>query len=835
MNVSRIKLVGVALAIFAATVWLYWPSVHGEFLAGDDLEYLRQSERWNGLTWNAVTWAFTSTDSYYHPLSRLSHVLDYQIWRKNAAGHHATSVVVHALNAALVFGFLWTLLGATFLTTGERRMAALWVAVVFAIHPLQTESVAWMSGRTQLLCTMFCIGSLWAYAAGARRWVVWGFFVLAVLSKPMAVSLPFVMLAMDYYPLRQHERLGSGRLVWEKAAMMAVAGLVGVATVMTKARMGGVMALSAKIPLSLRLFLMFESLTFYPLKLVWPARLSPDYPIFWDLSLNQWPVLTSVLSVVVITAVVVVERRRRPMLGAGWGAYGALVLPVSGLMLTGAQSVELRYAYMAMLPLLLLAGGAVIWVWRRSSAVARMVMAGLLAGQLGAFAMRTRNLIPDWHDNKTRQRAVTVALPDSEEANRLFAMMLLDEGRAGEALPYAQRDVQIAPKLSYSHTTLGSVLRRLGRLQEAVAEDELAFRTNPDAAEAHYNYGTALMQSGKVPEAAEHFEQTLRIKPDFAEAHDNLGISLAQTGKLKEAIRHFEQALRIDPDSAEAHFNLGNALAQTGKIEEAIQHYEQALRIRPDFADAHCNLGIALAQTGKTEEAIAHYERALRTTPDFTQAHYNLAIALAQTGKFEEAIPHYERVLRIKPDFAKAHYKLGIALAQTGKTEEAIAHYEQVLRIEPDNAAAHNNLGIALMGLGRMPEAIGHLEQALRINPQYAEAHSNLGLALYRTGKHEEAIDHYQQALRIDPDYAEAHINLGNAFLREGKGGDAIGQYEQALRIKPDNAAAHYSLGIALGQAGRIPEAIEHLKQALRINPDFTQAQSALTQLQARQ
>ncbi len=159
MTVSRTKLVGIALVIFAVTVWLFWPSVHNGFLTRmDDDEYLRQAVRLNGLTWNAVRWAFTTTQPYYHPLPRLSHVLDYQIWGKNAAGHHATSIVVHALNAALVFGFLWTLLGAASLTTGERLTMAVCVAVAFAIHPFQAESVAWISGRTQLLCTTFGIG-----------------------------------------------------------------------------------------------------------------------------------------------------------------------------------------------------------------------------------------------------------------------------------------------------------------------------------------------------------------------------------------------------------------------------------------------------------------------------------------------------------------------------------------------------------------------------------------------------------------------------------------------------------------------------------------------------
>ncbi len=799
MSFSRKKLVGVALVIVAATIWLYWPSTHGEFLRVDDLEYLRQSKRWNGLTWDAVKWAFTSTDSYYHPLSRLSHVLDYQIWGKNAAGHHATSVVVHALNAALVFGFLWTLLGATTLTTGERQMVALWVAVVFAIHPLQTESVAWMSGRTQLLCTMFGVGSLWAYTAGARRWVVWGLFVLAVLCKPMAVSLPFVMLAIDYYPLRRHERLGWGRLVREKAAMIAVAGLVGVATMITSgAGKPDSMDPLAVLPLSMRVLHMFESLTFYLVKLAWPAHLSPTYLL--DTSVGQWTVFTSALSVLIITAVVACERRRLPMLATAWGVYVMLVLPTSGLIPTGRPTVELRYAYVAMLPLLLVAGAAGVWVWRRSARVMRLALAGLLACDLCIFGAGTRRLIPDWHNDETMHRATLAEFPDSEQASRELATELLDQGRASEALVYAQRSVEITPHVCEAHVVLGLVLCQLGRLPEAIAQDEQALQIDPHSVRANFAFGVALSQMGQWPEAADRYEQALRIKPDYADAHDSLGTALGQMRKFEEAIRHLEQALRIKPDYAEAHDNLGTVLAQTGKFEDAITHYEQALRIKPDFADAHNNLAVALARTGKIKEAITHYEQALRIDPDFADAQYNLRTALAQTENIGEATNYYEQALRIKPDNAEAHDNLGIALAQTGKIGEAIAHFEQALRIKPD----------------------------------FAEAHDNLGVTLAQTGKIGEAIAHYEQALRIKPDFAEAHDNLGVALAQTGKLGEAIAHYEQALRIRPDYADAHYNLATALSEAGKIPEAIEHLKQALRIEPDFAQAQSALAQLQAR-
>ncbi len=640
MTVSRTKLAGIALVIVAATVWLHWPSVHGEFLDTDDKEYLRQSE-----LSNALERAFTSTNPYYHPLPRLLHVLDYQLWGKNAAGHHATSVVLHALNAALVFGFLWTLLGAVSLTTGERLAMASGVAVVFAIHPFQVESVAWMSGRTQLLCATFGIACVWAYVAGARRWVVWGLFVLALLCKPTAVSLPFVMLAMDYFPLRRHEQLGWGRLVWEKAPMIALAGVAGAVTTITEAGL----APWEMAPLSDRVLMTFQSLVFYPWRLVCPWHLSPFYPLRLSPSLGEWKVVVSVLGVGVITALAVWSRRRLPALAAAWGAYIAFVFPVSGLT-QGLGAVAPRHAYVAMLPLLLLAGGAAVWVWRRVTTAARLALIGVLAGELCVFGVRARSLIPEWHSEETLRRAVLAWFPDSEFDNRMLALALLEQGRASEALEYAQRAVEIAPQMWETHLQLGLVLGRLGRLEEATAQHEQALRMNPDVAGAHNSFGGVMMELGKVTEAAEHFEQALRIKPDFAEPHYNLGNIFLQEGKASDAIGHYEQALRIEPDFIEAQNNLGIALAQAGRIAEAIEQWEHAVQVNPDYAETHCNLGIALAETGKIEEAIAHFEQALRIKPDYVEAHYNLALALEKMGRTPEAIEHYQQALKLRPD-----------------------------------------------------------------------------------------------------------------------------------------------------------------------------------------
>jgi Flp pilus assembly protein TadD len=687
LNVSRTKLVVVSLAVFAATLWLHWPCVNGEFLDVDDKEYLQQAASWNGLTWTAVKGAFTNTQHYHHPLPRLSHALDYQLWGMNAAGHHVASVVLHALNAVLVLGFVWTLLGAVSLTTSERLAVAAGVAIVFGIHPLQVESVAWIAGRTQLLCATFGILCLWVYITAGPLWIVWGLFVLALLSKPTAVSLLFVMLALDYYPLRRCQRLGRRRLVWEKAPMFALAVVAAAAAVITE---------SSAIPWKMaslgdRVLMTFQSLVYYPYRLVFPWHIAPFYPLQARPRLLEWKVIVSALSVGVITAIAVWSRQRIPALVAGWGAYIVLVLPVSGLT-QGLGAVAPRHAYVAMLPLLLLAGGAVVWLWRRSKPVARLALTGLLAGELCIFAAGTRSLIPDWHSEETLRRAVVRSFPDSEYDNRVLALVLLDQGHAAEALQYATRAVELAPQQCHAHRALASVLRRLGRQQEAMAEDIQALQLDPRSAQAHYNFGVALVDYGKLPEAVDQFQQALSIQPDMPLAHDNLGSALYQMGRLPAAIEQFEAELKINPDFAEAHSNLGIALAQTGHIQDAITHLQRALQTSPDSVPVLYNLGLALAQTGRFTEAIARFEHVLRLKPDYAEAHNYLGLALAQMGRIQEATAHCRQALRLKPDYVEAHYNLGLDLEQAGQVTGAIDQYQQALKLQPDFAAAKNAL-----------------------------------------------------------------------------------------------------------------------------------------------
>jgi tetratricopeptide (TPR) repeat protein len=624
-KVTRTLLLGLALVIFAGTLWLHWPSVGGGFLTRmDDDEYLRQSVHWHGLTWGAVRWAFTSTEPYYQPLPRLSHVLDYQLWGTNAEGHHATSVVVHALNAALVFGFLWTLLGTIATLKSEERLAvALGVAVVFAIHPLQVESVAWMSGRTQLLCTTFGIGSLWAYVAGARRWVVWALFVAALFCKPMAVSLPFAMLALDYFLLRQDGKLTWRRLLRRNAAFIVTGLVAAVATIATESRVGGLLVSLEALRPSQRALLTLQSLMFYPWKLVWPTRLSPYYPRPLEIALFQPVVLTSLIGVVVITSLCLWRGRRVPALVAGWGAYVLFVLPVSGLAATGGQAVADRYAYLAILPLLVLVGGAAVWLWRRCPMVGRYGMACLLVGELVFFGVRVRAQIPVWHDDETLWRGVLAQFPNSDQANEMLAQALLSQNRISEALAYARHAAEVSP-----------------------------------SAETYRNVGIILAKAGSTQEAIREFELALQLKPNMADTHCNLAVALQREGKLEEAIRHYRQALQADPNYADAHYDLGTALVRVNRTSEAMQEWQATLRINPEHAMAQANIGVALEQGGQVEDAVTHYKQALRINPDLATVHFDLGNALVRLGRVPEAIQHYEEATRLKPDYAEAQRAL---------------------------------------------------------------------------------------------------------------------------------------------------------------------------------
>ncbi len=639
------------VALFTLAAFL--PALQNQFVNWDDKDNFLDNPHYRGLGWTHLRWMWTTHLGHYIPLTWMTLGLDYLLWGMNPVGYHLTNLLLHAANAVVFFFVVRRLLARALPSPSEHGYALAVssgvAALVFAIHPLRVESVAWVTERRDVLSGLFYLVAILLYLRACERgargrgwyWLSVAVFGCALLSKSMVVNLPVVLLILDVYPLR---RLGGAVGWWSEPArrvyvekipfvlLAAAASAVALMAQLSHNTMVSVVQLSALGRLALSVY----GLSFYLWKTVAPVNLSPLYEL--PPTVNPWapPFLLSYGLVVAITALVLALRRPLPGLLAAWVAYVVVLLPVLGIFQSGPQIAADRYTYLASLGWAILVSAGVLSHWRRRP----FLFTGLAACVLFGLGILTWNQVQVWRDSE-----------------KLWTHALATY-----------------PKSSIAENNLGNVRADQSKLAEAIEHYRQALDINPEHASAHYNLGNVLAQQGKLAEASEHHRQALRLKPDYADAHNNLGNVLAQQGMLAEASEQYQRALQIRPDDADAHNNLGNALAQQGKLSEAVDHYRQALKIKPDFAKAASNLGSALAQQGKLSEAVEHYRRALKIKPDFAEALNDLGNALARQGQLAGAIDHYRQALKIKPDFAKAASNLGLALAQQGKLAEVVEH-----------------------------------------------------------------------------------------------------------------------------------------------------------------
>ena len=671
----------ICLALLVAIFAVYAPVRHFDFVNFDDPEYVRDNPQIRaGFTSQSLAWAFSSTESAnWFPVTRLSHLLDAQLFGMRAGLHHLPSVLFHALAALCLFGFLRR-------ATRARWPSAL-VALLFALHPLHVESVVWVAERKDVLCAFFWFLALWAYVRYAERPGVGRYllvllpFCLGLMSKPMIVTLPLVLLLLDVWPL------GRRPAFREKLPFFALSAAGAMATYLVQRGSAAVQALGA-FPLGLRLENALVSYVVYIARMLWPARLAVFYP--YPSQIPWWQAVLAALALAGISILVLRCRRSRPYLAAGWLWYLVTLAPVIGLVQVGAQARADRYMYVPMVGLaIMLAWGVADWLRRAPRLRPAVAVLAVVASLLSAALARAQ--VEYWKDSQSLfEHALAVT-----DGNYL------------------------------AHHNLGVALAEIpGRLPDAIAQYHAALAIQPDSARVHTDLGNALSKlPGRAPEAVAEYQAALRISPDSAIPHNNLGNTLASMpGRLPEAVAEYQAALAIDPDYADAHNNLGFALARIpGRLPEAIREYRAALRLRPAYAEAHANLAGALAESAESlPEAVTEYQAALRSQPDSAELHYGLALALSKMdGRAPDAIVHFEEALRINPDYAEAHNNLGVVLtAFPNRIPEAIGHFEAALRIDPNYVDAHYNLGVALANLpGRMPEAIFQFETVLRLRP----------------------------------------------------------------------------------------------------------------------
>jgi protein O-mannosyl-transferase len=802
-----VRMVLVCLALFCGTLLLFSRAVNHDFIDLDDPDYVTgNTQVQGGFTWSSVHWAFTTgAAANWHPLTWFSHLLDCRLFGKDARGHHATSIFFHALNAVLAFLVL------------RRLTRAFWTsaacAALFAWHPLRVESVAWVAERKDVLSVFFGLLMLLTYASYVTRasqhrarlcfYLLSLFlFALGLMCKPMLVTLPFLLLLLDWWPLGRFTiydlRFTIPHLLQEKLPFFVISAGSCIITYLVQKDAGAVVD---TIPFGARLSNAVVSVAGYLGKFFWPFNLAAGYP-----TPARWPVAHvagAALLVLAITGVAFGQRRRRPWLLVGWLWFVGMLVPVIGLVQVGLQAMADRYTYLPALGLQL----ALLWTLKDLvlPAVFRGLKPAIVILLLAGCVARTWDQLAYWRNPHTLHEHALAVTKGNYLAESYLGTTLENEERHAEAAVHFQRAVELKPDYLAARYRLGVALDKLGRPDEAMTAFRAVLKINPDYGIAHYGLGGLLLEQDHPTEAIPHFEAALKIKPDYDPALLALGAAMSKLDRLPEAIGYYEQALAINPRNAAAHFDYANALVDLHREPEALKRYETALKLDPDFAEAYCNYGNALRALGRLEEACAQYRRALALQPENAGAYFGLGAALEDLDRGDEALDSYLKAAQLKPDYADARYNVGTILLNRNRPAEAIPHFQAAVQSQPDYEAAHLGLGLAAAQLGHPAEAIGHYERALALAPDDALALCCRGVAWRRQDKLAEAIPYFEKALRVKPDYAEARAELGNALYRTGHPAEAIPHLEQALRLHPDYPGVMETLAKARHEPAAVP------------------------------
>ena len=616
-------LIGGGLLLIILVV--YGQALAFEFVRFDDPGYVTDNAHVKaGLSAQSIKWAFTtSAMGNWHPLTWLSLMFDSEVGGGSST-FHLTSLVLHTVNALLLFYLL--------LRMTRHRWSAAFVAAMFAVHPLHVESVAWVSERKDVLSALFCFLTVLAYVRYVERPLLRRYlpvllaFALGLMSKPMLVTLPVLLLLLDYWPLQRYGR-GSGlrKLLWEKTPLFLLAAASSVVTLYAQSAAGALAAVES-FPLGLRGSNALVSYTRYLFKTCWPSGLALPYP--YDLEiLTPLRVVASALLLGGVSLLVLRRARRRPYLIVGWSWYLITLVPVSGLVQVGSQAMADRYTYLPIIGLfIMVAWGAtdLVTVDGRPGR-GRKALLATAAGAATLAVMTTAHVqAGHWRNTTALFTHVLEVTERNAVAHDLLGLEWLEAGGLDQALAHLDEAVRIAPDYLDARANLAAALSRAGRHEEAVDQRREVLRRRPRDPDAHAHLGLALGRLGRHEEALASLAEALRLAPDNPVALRGSGVALTRQGKNEQAIAYLRRALRVDPGDAETHVNLGTVFLRQDELERAEAEFEEALRIDPDNASAHKNLGVLLARQRKLGEAMAHFAEVLRVDPRDEAARKNL-------------------------------------------------------------------------------------------------------------------------------------------------------------------------------------------------------------------
>jgi protein O-mannosyl-transferase len=647
---GRARQLGLAALLVAIGLAVYLPSLHNGFVWDDD-SFLTKNALIKAPDGLARFW-FSTEPTDYWPVTSTSLWLEWRLWGMHAVGYHATNLTLHLAEALL----LWSILRRL------RVPGAYLAALLFAVHPVNVETVAWIAQRKNLVAMLFYLLAIFWFlrtgwvAPAARKWgLAYGLsllaFLLALLSKGSVAPLPFVLLGLVAWQRRPGRRDLAGLAPFFAVSAALIAVNIWFQTHGTHEIIRQASGLQ-------RLLGAAAAVWFYLSKALVPVNLIFVYPQ-WKIDAGAaawWLPLTAAAA---LTALLWRLRRSRPACLAAWAYFVVMLLPVLGftdVFFMRYSLVADHYQHLALIGVLALAAAG--WDrWRRQPGGAAWagVAAALAVGTLSLLSWRQTR---DYRDEETLYRATLARSPGSWMVYNNLGLLESAAGRKSAAAQDYNEALRLNPAFAEAYLNRGELAGELGNSAAALADFTAGLRLRPNYPEARYNLGNTLHALGRNAEAVAEFNQALRLRPFYPEAENNLGAALVDLGQTADAIRHYDRAILLDPAYAEVHYNLANTLAGLGRGGEAIAQFGTALRLKPDYPEAENNLALAYQRSGQLDPALAHFQAALRLRPDYLQARNNYGVALAIAGRPTEARAQFEEVLRQRPDYAPARQNL---------------------------------------------------------------------------------------------------------------------------------------------------------------------------------
>jgi protein O-mannosyl-transferase len=705
------------LLIPVGIVGIYFPLARFNFINFDDSLYVVQNALVVGRRsiWNAFSDCIANN---WHPVTWFSHILDYHLYGPWAGGHHLTNLLFHTGNALLLFRLLekWT---GTFWRSAV-------IAALFAWHPVHVESVAWISERKDVLSTFFALLCLWGYSRYAKQPSIWRYsavfflFALGLMSKPMLVTLPVLLLLLDFWPLERckaaknsAERSGIWKgLVLEKIPLLSLSVIVGLITV--SIQVVNRPEESNQIGIGVRLANAVHSYAVYIEKLLWPHDLAVFYP--YPRHFSPIFIVGACLLLLAISVLVCRYARTHPHCFVGWFWFVIALLPVIGIIQVGSQAMADRYTYIPSIGFFIF----VIWggcFWIERLQIPKFIPAVATTAALAGCLIISSKQVNYWKNSITLFSHALEVTSDNLVAHCNLGQALFEEGRVDEALFHINEALKINPRDFVACNSKGAILSKMGKLKEAEASLRTALEIMPQSAEGHSNLAKVLFAQGKLQQAETQWRQAIQLGTKSESDQVDLGVCLSRQGKFEEALAEI-QVSSNGVLSSDAENALGSVYEAKGDTALAVKHYESALSLNPAFAEAESNLGALLLGQGRVEESVKHLQNAVGLKPDFPAAHYNLGNAYITSGKSDDAATHYREAVRLKPDYLEAWFNLGNALFDQKRPADALTCFDEALRIQPGFAEAHIRAAQVSLLLRKDGEGYFHFSRALELHPE---------------------------------------------------------------------------------------------------------------------